>query len=134
MLLLTVPSLTASGLLAAAVATALWLLWKRIPLLRALDAWAPCATLVWCFLALGHYAEGSDPGLAARPVALYTAAVALLPYGRWATVIQPRRAQGTPLASLSQPPASPSFYSASSASPAPKLHWVSTHCSGSPRL
>ena len=66
LLLLAVPSLTATGLLFTAIATILWLRWKRIPLLSALDAWAPCATLVWAFLALGHFAEGSDPGMPAR--------------------------------------------------------------------
>ena len=91
-LLLTVPSLTATGLLLTAIASAAWLWWKRVPLLRALDAWAPCAMVVWGFLALGHLAEGSDPGmvsglpwamptmrgdvLRAHPVALYVAVVA----------------------------------------------------------
>jgi len=78
-LLLAVPSLTAAGLLFTAIATFLWLRFKRIPILPALDAWAPCATLVWFFLALGHYAEGSDPGLPiSQPVALYAALVAIL--------------------------------------------------------
>ena len=88
-LLLTVPSLTATGLLLTAMVSAAWLWWKRVPLLRALDAWAPCAMVVWGFLALGHFAEGSDPGmvnklpwamptargdvLRAHPVALYVA-------------------------------------------------------------
>jgi phosphatidylglycerol:prolipoprotein diacylglycerol transferase len=91
LLLLAVPSLTATGLLLTIVATLLWLRWKRIPLLGALDAWAPCGALVWCFLALGHFAEGSDPGLATsspsgirmpgestpqHPVALYAALAA----------------------------------------------------------
>lgn len=62
-LLLAVPSLTPTGLLLTAIATFLWLYFKRIPIFPALDAWAPCATLVWAFLALGHFAEGSDPGL-----------------------------------------------------------------------
>ena len=91
-LLLTVPSLTATGLLFTAIATFLWLYFKRIPLLPALDAWAPCATLVWAFLAIGHFCDGSDPGMpttlclsvtlrgddfAQHPVALYAAAAAL---------------------------------------------------------
>ena len=78
LLLLAVPSLTASGLLLTLIAVFLCLWLKRIPLRRALDAWAPCATLAWAFLALGHFAEGSDPGLRGRPVALYAAAVAAL--------------------------------------------------------
>jgi phosphatidylglycerol:prolipoprotein diacylglycerol transferase len=91
LLILAVPSLTAAGLLLTAAATLAWLWWKNIPILRALDAWAPCATLVWFFLALGHFAEGSDPGLPTtlpfgvrmpgeatplHPVALYAAVVA----------------------------------------------------------
>lgn len=92
-LLLAVPSLTPLGLLLTAIVTALYLRLRRLPLLTTLDAWAPCATLVWAFLALGHFAEGSDPGLpitlpwgmamflgAARlhPVPLYAAIVAVL--------------------------------------------------------
>jgi phosphatidylglycerol:prolipoprotein diacylglycerol transferase len=87
-LLLAVPSLTAMGLLLTVLATLAWLRIKRLPLLRVLDAWAPCAALTWAFLALGHFAEGSDPGmatslgigvkmpaesLALHPVALYAA-------------------------------------------------------------
>ncbi len=66
-LLLMVPSLTAAGLFLTAIATALYLRFRRLPILRTLDAWAPCATLVWAFLALGHFAEGSDPGLPTTP-------------------------------------------------------------------
>jgi phosphatidylglycerol:prolipoprotein diacylglycerol transferase len=92
-LLLTVPSLTPLGLLLTAAVTIVYLRLRRLPLLTTLDAWAPCATLVWAFLALGHFAEGSDPGLptalqwgmamfpgAARlhPVALYAAMMAVV--------------------------------------------------------
>ena len=90
-LLLTVPSLTPSGLVLTAAATLLYLRLYRLPVLPALDAWAPCATLVWCALALGHFFEGSDPGLPAthgltmpgdsvptHPVALYAALAAAL--------------------------------------------------------
>ncbi len=90
-LLLTVPSLTAAGLVLTVAATLIWLWSKQVPVLQALDAWAPCATLVWFFLALGHFAEGSDPGMpfiygirppgenaALHPVALYAAALALV--------------------------------------------------------
>ena len=90
-LLLTVPSLTPSGLILTAAATLLYLRLHGVPLLPALDAWAPCATLIWCALALGHFFEGSDPGLpsargltmpggsiATHPVALYAAAFAAL--------------------------------------------------------
>lgn len=91
-LLLAVPSLTPLGLLLTGIVTLFYLRVRRLPLLATLDAWAPCVTLVWAFLALGHFAEGSDPGLptalpwgmamfpgAARlhPVALYAALVAI---------------------------------------------------------
>ena len=82
--LLAMPSLTATGLLLAAIATAGWLYVKRISLLGALDAWSPCASLLWVFLALGHFAEGSDPGMPTslpwhvHPVALYAAIAASL--------------------------------------------------------
>jgi len=92
-LLLAVPSLTPLGLLLTGVVTLLYLRVRRLPFLTTLDAWAPCATLVWAFLALGHFAEGSDPGLPTslywglamvtggirlHPVALYAVIVALL--------------------------------------------------------
>ena len=89
-LLLTVPSLTAAGLGLAGVAVAVYLRWKRMPLLRVMDAWAAPGALLWAFLAMGHLAEGSDPGLPSRlglrtslagyreqPVALYAAVLAL---------------------------------------------------------
>ncbi len=65
-LVLTRPSLTATGLLLSALASLAYLKLRRIPLLPALDAWAAPATLLWAFLALGHLAEGSDPGLPSR--------------------------------------------------------------------
>lgn len=92
-LLLAVPSLTPLGLLLTAIVTLVYLRVRRLPLLTTLDAWAPCATLVWAFLALGHFAEGSDPGLPTalpwgiamfpgavrlHPVALYEAGVAVV--------------------------------------------------------
>ncbi|WP_348267428.1 prolipoprotein diacylglyceryl transferase [Edaphobacter paludis] len=92
-LLLAVPSLTPLGLLLTGVVTVLYLRVRRLPFLTTLDAWAPCAMLVWAFLALGHFAEGSDPGLPTtlpwgvamsaggirlHPVALYAVIVALL--------------------------------------------------------
>ena len=86
LLLLAVPSLTPSGLLLTAVTTWLWLRSNHLPVLSALDAWAPCAALVWAFLALGHSAEGSDPGMPIHPgtvqplfpVALFACVVALI--------------------------------------------------------
>ena len=92
-LLLAVPSLTPLGVFLAACATLLYLRFKRTPVLPSLDAWASCATLVWAALALGHFFEGSDPGLTTRgfpgltsagessphhPVALYAAGFGVL--------------------------------------------------------
>ncbi len=93
-LLLMVPSLTPLGLVLTAVATAIYLWFRQLPFRRMLDAWAAPATLLWAFLALAHFAEGSDPGLPARhhlglppapgsplrlyPVSLFAAVLALL--------------------------------------------------------
>jgi phosphatidylglycerol:prolipoprotein diacylglycerol transferase len=92
-LLLMVPSLTAGGILLTILATAIYLRLRHLPLLDTLDAWSPCATLIWAFLALGHFAEGSDAGLPTtlpwataippsairlHPVALYAAIAAAL--------------------------------------------------------
>jgi len=90
-LLLMVPSLNVTGILLTLLATAIYLRLRNLPLLDTLDAWAPCATLTWAFLALGHFAEGSDAGLPTtlpwgiaippsttrlHPVALYAAIAA----------------------------------------------------------
>lgn len=93
-LLLMVPSLTPWGILLTVIATLIYLRLRHLPLLPTLDAWSPCATLIWAFLALGHFAEGSDPGLPTNlpwglaippdttprlhPVALYAAIVAIV--------------------------------------------------------
>ena len=90
-LLLMVPSLNPTGVVLTIIAAAIYLRLRHLPLLDTLDAWAPCATLTWAFLALGHFAEGSDAGLPTRlpwglpippnsvrlhPVALYAAIAA----------------------------------------------------------
>lgn len=93
-LLLMVPSLTPMGIVLTIIATVIYLRLRHLLLLRTLDAWAPCATLIWAFLALGHFAEGSDAGLPTtlpwglaippddaprlHPVALYAAIVAAM--------------------------------------------------------
>ncbi len=91
-LLLALPSLTPLGILLTFIVTILYLRLRGLPLLSTLDAWAPCATLVWAFLSLGHLAEGSDPGMITtvpwaipsstglsrlHPIALYAATLAL---------------------------------------------------------
>jgi phosphatidylglycerol:prolipoprotein diacylglycerol transferase len=90
-LLLMVPSLNATGILLTIIVTAIYLRTHSFPFLDTLDAWSPCATLAWAFLALGHFAEGSDAGLPTtlpwglrippdrtplHPVALYAAIAA----------------------------------------------------------
>jgi phosphatidylglycerol:prolipoprotein diacylglycerol transferase len=92
-ILLTVPSLNSFGVLLTLVATAIYLRAKQLPLLDTLDAWSPSAILTWAFLAVGHFAEGSDAGLPTRlpwglaippdrihlhPVALYAAITAVV--------------------------------------------------------
>jgi phosphatidylglycerol:prolipoprotein diacylglycerol transferase len=92
-LLLMVPSLTPLGLALTALASLIYLRTRSLDILSTLDAWAPCATLAWVFLALGHFAEGSDPGLPSQlpwavalpssslrlhPVAIYAAIIALI--------------------------------------------------------
>jgi phosphatidylglycerol:prolipoprotein diacylglycerol transferase len=92
-LLLMVPSLTSTGILLTILATAIYLRIHNLPFLDTLDAWSPCATLIWAFLALGHLAEGTDAGLPTtlpwglrippdrtplHPVALYAAIAASL--------------------------------------------------------
>ncbi len=91
-LLLALPSLTPLGILLTILVTIIYLRLRGLPLRSTLDAWAPCATLVWAFLSLGHLAEGSDPGMITtvpwaipsstglsrlHPIALYAAALAL---------------------------------------------------------
>ena len=114
-LLLTVPSLTATGLLLTALATLIYLRLRNLPLLRTLDAWAPCATLTWAFLALGHFAEGTDPGLPTKlpwgmaippdtaprlhPVPLYAALAALLITAGLLRYLSPTRIPGETFAS-----------------------------------
>jgi phosphatidylglycerol:prolipoprotein diacylglycerol transferase len=92
-LLLMVPSLNVTGILLTVLVTAIYFRLRHLPLLDTLDAWSPCATLTWAFLALGHFAEGSDAGLPTmlpwgiaippntirlHPVALYAAIAAAL--------------------------------------------------------
>jgi phosphatidylglycerol---prolipoprotein diacylglyceryl transferase len=93
LLLLALPSLTPLGILLTLIASAVYLRLRNLPILSTLDAWAPCATLVWAFLALGHLAEGSDPGMITsvpwaipsstglsrlHPIALYAATLAII--------------------------------------------------------
>jgi phosphatidylglycerol:prolipoprotein diacylglycerol transferase len=90
---LSFSSISYLSLLVTAIPVALWLRWKRLPLLRVIDAWAPCAALLWSALSLADAASGTGGGLPTRlpwgvraassagtrvhPVAIYAAAAAL---------------------------------------------------------
>jgi phosphatidylglycerol:prolipoprotein diacylglycerol transferase len=63
MRILTLPSFTWLGMALTAVATLVYLLRRGLPLLRVLDAWAPCAAVLAAALSLGHFAEGTDTGM-----------------------------------------------------------------------
>jgi phosphatidylglycerol:prolipoprotein diacylglycerol transferase len=88
-------SISYLSLLVTAVAVILWLRWKHLPLLRVMDAWAPCGALLWSALSLADAASGVGAGLPTRlpwgirvpgmpagerahPVALYTMIAALV--------------------------------------------------------
>ena len=89
--ILNFSSISYLSLLVTAVAVAIWLRWKNLPLLRVMDAWAPCGALLWSALSLADAASGSGDGLPTRlpwglragsgarvhPVALYSAAAAI---------------------------------------------------------
>ena len=62
-MMLTLPSLTYGGMALTALLVAGYLRWKKVPLLPALDAWAPCACVLAMCVALGHFFEGTDAGM-----------------------------------------------------------------------
>jgi len=92
--LLALPSFTALGMVLTGLAVVGYLRWKKLPLLRALDAWAPCAAVVAAMLSLGKFFEGDDAGMPSRlpwaiktplsggvrvhPVAMYAAIAAVV--------------------------------------------------------
>lgn len=93
--MLSLPSFTYDGMALTALAVVIYLRWKRLPLLRALDAWAPCAAVLAAMLSLGRFFEGTDlgmptslpwgtvvPGSAGlvhlQPVAIYATAASLV--------------------------------------------------------
>jgi phosphatidylglycerol:prolipoprotein diacylglycerol transferase len=92
---LSFSSISYLSLLVTAGAVALWLRWKRLPLLRVMDAWAPCAALLMATITLADAASGVGAGLPTKlpwgiraagvpadarvhPVALYSAALSLI--------------------------------------------------------
>jgi phosphatidylglycerol:prolipoprotein diacylglycerol transferase len=63
LLVLALPSLTTLGILITAVFMFGYIRWRRLPLLLLFDAAAPCAALLWAFLSLGRYFEGTRDGM-----------------------------------------------------------------------
>jgi phosphatidylglycerol:prolipoprotein diacylglycerol transferase len=66
LLVLELPSLTYGAMAIVVVAVALYLRWKRLPILRVLDAWAPSAAVLSIALSMGHWFEGTDAGMPTR--------------------------------------------------------------------
>ncbi len=101
-------SLSYLSLFVTALAVALWLRRKRLPILRVLDAWAPCGALLWSAISLAEAAAGTGNGLPTRlpwglrsgagvrvhPVAIYTAAVALALCGTLFSLLRRVRTPG----------------------------------------
>ena len=88
-------SISYSSLVVTALLVIAWLRWRKLPLLRVMDAWAAPAALLWSALSLADAATGAQVGMpthlpwgvAARgasadlrvhPVAMYFALAALL--------------------------------------------------------
>jgi phosphatidylglycerol:prolipoprotein diacylglycerol transferase len=63
LVMLELPSFTWSDAALTALAAGIYLRWKGIPLLAALDAWAPCAAALGAILGLGRWQEGADRGM-----------------------------------------------------------------------
>jgi phosphatidylglycerol---prolipoprotein diacylglyceryl transferase len=94
LVMLALPSFTYGGMVLTAAAVAAYLQWKRLPLLKVMDAWAPCAAVLAAMLSLGSFLEGNDAGMPSRvpwaiktpvsgglrvhPVAMYGAVAAVV--------------------------------------------------------
>jgi phosphatidylglycerol:prolipoprotein diacylglycerol transferase len=89
-LILTLPSVTFTGLLGASLVMIVFLRYRGIPYAPLLDAAAPCLALLWAILSLGAFATGStglpttlpwgiEDAMLGRihPVEVYTAIAAL---------------------------------------------------------
>jgi phosphatidylglycerol:prolipoprotein diacylglycerol transferase len=66
LLMLALPSLTYGGMLLTGLMVWAWLRWKRLPVLDALDAWAPCGMALAAVMSIGHFVEGTDAGMPTR--------------------------------------------------------------------
>jgi phosphatidylglycerol:prolipoprotein diacylglycerol transferase len=62
-MVLALPSLTYGGMVLTALLVFGYLRWKKLPVLRAMDAWAPCAAVLAAVLSVGHFIEGTDAGM-----------------------------------------------------------------------
>jgi phosphatidylglycerol:prolipoprotein diacylglycerol transferase len=94
LVMLALPSFTYGGMVLTAAAVAAYLQWKRLPLLKVMDAWAPCAAVLAAMPSLGSFLEGNDAGMPSRvpwaiktpvsgglrvhPVAMYGAVAAVV--------------------------------------------------------
>lgn len=107
--ILSFSSISYLSLAVTAVAVAIWLRWKHLPLLRVMDAWVPCGALLWSALSLADAASGggdglptrvpwsvrsANPGIRVHPIALYSAAVALALCGALIALLRRMRDPG----------------------------------------
>ena len=106
-LILTLPSVTFTGLFGAGVVTAIFLRYRGIAYARFLDAAAPCLALLWAILSLGGFATGSkglpttlpwgiEDALLGRihPVEVYTAIAAFALCGVLIAALMTAQARG----------------------------------------
>jgi phosphatidylglycerol---prolipoprotein diacylglyceryl transferase len=64
--MLALPSFTYGGMALTGLVVVAYLRWRRLPLLRVLDAWAPCAAVLAAMLSLGRFFEGTEVGMPTR--------------------------------------------------------------------
>jgi phosphatidylglycerol---prolipoprotein diacylglyceryl transferase len=110
-LVLGLPSFTDAGMALTALAVLAYLRWKRLPLLRLLDAWAPCAAVLAAALSVGRFVEGTSEGMPTRlpwgtvapgssglvrlqPVGIYAAVASLVLLGVLLWVLERGRTSG----------------------------------------
>jgi phosphatidylglycerol:prolipoprotein diacylglycerol transferase len=96
LLILALPSLTSLGILSTALFMLGYIRWRKLPLFPLLDAATPCAALLWFFLSLGRYFDGTRDGMPTQywtihsnpiatrtqPVEIYTALAAFFVFFR----------------------------------------------------
>lgn len=106
--ILSFSSISYLSLAVTAAAVAIWLRWNHLPLLRVMDAWAPCGALLWSALSLADAASGAGNGLPTRlpwgvrassgarvhPVALYSTVIAIALCGALLALLRRSREPG----------------------------------------